>query len=398
MSYAPNYNDPRVLSRVKRSLGFALACFSPEKEQEWSTRYIDKYFGQNQNDLSKYLRSILLIETNSRWNKDTGECKKYILNTSGVELLKDLLQNNNTTTSNTTSNTTIRSTSSTTSITSNNSAGSMGSSAASSELHPIVLQVQTPEFETKTVHEFIIDQYHDDLVTGNFTYKQKTFRLWHGFQSVKSEYRKPILASYGYQYEYDIIACAPTLLLQYSRQLGNDLPMPRIQEYLKDRSLVRARLAKEAELNVKDVKILINALFCGAKLGNNKAFSLSHLLNHDESKITFLKQEQFLSELIEEIRIMWSYIYSIIPRVKQPDKNGKLRLKIITSSERWNIYFRLEGTVLASIRKYINNNGLKCFLEHDGWSCKNNINLEELVRYIKNDTKFDVQLEMKINE
>jgi hypothetical protein len=274
----------------------------------------------------------------------------------------------------------------------------MGYNAASNELHPIVLQVQTPEFEVKVAQQFIIDEYHDDLVTGNFTYKEKTFRLWHGFQSVKSEYRKPILASYGYQYEYDIVACAPTLLLQYSRQLGNDLPMPRIQEYLKDRSLVRARLAKEAELNVKDVKILINALFCGAKLGNNKEYSLSRLLKHDESRIIFLRQEPFLSELIEEIRIMWSYIYSIIPRVKQPDKNGKLRLKIITSSERWNIYFRLEGTVLASIRKYINNNGLKCFLEHDGWSCKNNINLEELVRYIKNDTKFDVQLEMKINE
>jgi hypothetical protein len=382
MTYAPNFNDPRVISRITHALGFSLAVMSTDKEHPWSTRVIDKYFGSQRNDLSKYLRSTLLICTNQRYNKDTGECKSYKLNQLGVDYLKQVLTN---------------------SMGSNDSKESNGMSKNHYNnslliLYPSVVEVGSPQFDQLVVASFVHKEYHNELNSGKFEYTEKSSRLWHSFQSVRSVHRKPILANYGYIYEYDIVACAPTLLLQYSRQLGNDIWLPRIHEYLENRSLVRTRLAKEAELDVKDIKVLINALFCGAKLGCNHSFALSHLLNHDLAKITFLKQDTFLSELKEEIKIMWSYLNQEIPRVKKTDKNGKLRLVPISSRDKWNIYFRLECEVMTSIRKYINTNQLKCFLEHDGWSCQDKINIEQLMIHINNDTGYDVQLEMKINE
>ena len=92
MNYTPNFSDKRTRARCLRALGFACGVMSTTKPHEWSTRYIDKYFGISSNDLSKYLRTTLLICTDQRYwfNVDTekSKCKEYILNESGVRELK----------------------------------------------------------------------------------------------------------------------------------------------------------------------------------------------------------------------------------------------------------------------------------------------------------------------
>jgi hypothetical protein len=73
--YQPNFNDPRVLSRIKTALGFACAVMSETKSHPWSSRYIDKFFGSQRNDLSKYLRKTLLICTDEfyRFNSENNK-------------------------------------------------------------------------------------------------------------------------------------------------------------------------------------------------------------------------------------------------------------------------------------------------------------------------------------
>lgn len=374
MNYTPNFTDPRVINRTKHALGFAIGVMSSEKEHPWSTRVIDKYFGSQRNNLSKYLRSILLICTNQRYNKDTGECKSYKLNQLGVDYLRERL---------------------TTDSKESNWVHHNHNKLSTTKLYPSVVEVQRDAFDLQVVAQFIDKEYHDELISGNFNYDQKTYRLWHTIQSVKNNFRKPILAKYGYNYNYDIQACAPTLLLQYSRQLGNDLWLPAINEYLENRDKIRNQLAQETNLPTKDIKVLINALFCGAKLGCNEHFALSHLLNHDTAVIEYLKQNEFLTQLRDEIKIIWSYVNEEIPRTKKQDKRGYLRLIPISSRDKWNIYFRLECEVMTSIRHYITKNNLQCFLEHDGWVCKSEIDTEKLTQWVRNDTGYDVKLDLE---
>jgi hypothetical protein len=97
-TYQPNFNNPRVVSRCKLALGFACGVMSENKSHPWSTRYIDKFFGNQRNDLSKYLRKTLLICTDEyyRYNSDDkNKCKEYRLNKEGVRSLLEALKTNN---------------------------------------------------------------------------------------------------------------------------------------------------------------------------------------------------------------------------------------------------------------------------------------------------------------
>jgi hypothetical protein len=364
-AYFPNFDDPRVIKRIINALGFSIGVLSENTPRQWSSRYIDNFFGQPQNPLSKYLRQKLLICTSERYSKDQGYCKEYILNEDGYNELRAIVKP----------------------VIVNNTPPKLNSS-----LNPSVPAFAKVSFDSYVVKKFITKEFNKELKTGKFIYNTKSHRNFHALQSVKNEYRAPILSDYGYNYNYDIEACAPTLLLQYSRQLGNDLWLPFMDEFLINKTQVRIDLAERAELEIKDVKVLINSLFCGARLGNNPMFSLSQLLNNDESKVKFLQQDEFLTGLRDEIKIIWSYINPTISR----SKNLKTkRLKPISSSQRWNVYFQLESEVMSAVRSYLKKNKIKHFLEHDGWVCDIQVDVNQLLSDIELETGFNVKLKFE---
>ncbi len=79
--YTPNFADPRVLNRIKRAYGFSRACISTDEPHPWAKMYIDQFFGQQQNPLSKWLREILLVPVDS-WFVRRGACLKQARITS----------------------------------------------------------------------------------------------------------------------------------------------------------------------------------------------------------------------------------------------------------------------------------------------------------------------------
>jgi len=172
MAYIPNFNDPRVISRSKRALGFACGVMSSTKAHEWSSRYIDKYFGTSNHQLSKYLRDTLLICTDDfyRYNSSSNQCKQYKLNQIGVDHLRDALK------------------------------------LTHIQTYPSVAQVAKSD-------------YKEELATGNFEYLDKSNRLWHPLQRYRKQYRQQILADHGYEHSYDIECSAPTLIHQYSQMI-----------------------------------------------------------------------------------------------------------------------------------------------------------------------------------
>jgi hypothetical protein len=343
MTYNPNFNDPRVLSRIKTALGFACAVMSETKSHPWSSRYIDKFFGMSTNPLSKYLREKLLICTDEfyRFNSENNKCKEYRLNKEGVRFLRDELKISNI------------------------------------QLYPSVIQV------VQTEHK-------QELETGKFEYSDKSDRLWHPLQRYRKQYKKQILADFGYEYQYDIQCCAPTLIHQYAQQLGMDLYLFALNKYLANRTAVRQELAARLELPTDAVKEIINALFAGAKIANNKHSDIFHILNGDRARIEYLKQDSFITELRSDIKTCWEYITPHLARRRNTKTN---RLLMITSKQKWNVYFELERLVLNSVRNHLDDLSMRYFLEHDGWSCERELDREVLRDYVRTQTGYDLEFD-----
>ena len=349
MTYQPNFTDPRVISRIKQAIGFACGVMSETKPHEWSTRYIDKYFGSQRNDLSKYLRKTLLICTDHyvRFNipGERGICKKYILNKEGVRFLNEALKNNNI------------------------------------QLYPIVVEV------AKQDHTLELDN-------GNFEYNDQSNRLWHPLQRYRKQYRTQILSDHGYIHDYDIECCAPTLLYQYAQHLGMDEYLFALNEYLRDRTRIRQDLAQGLELEIGAAKEIITALFAGARIANHKDSDIYNILNGDRARIEYLKQHEFLTQLRKDIAVCWEYITPHMSRRRKSDTN---RLIPITSKQKWNVYFELERLVINSVRTYLDERSVRYFLMHDGWACDREIDQIELKNYVRNHTGYEIKFEYTKN-
>lgn len=356
--YTPNLNDPRTQKRVKKAIAFTNAFLSDIKPRGWSTRYIDKYFGHQGNDLSKWLRTKLLICTNERYAMDSGICKEYIKNQNGMNSL--LRQINS---------------------------------------YPSVIQV------TK---DLVNEEFGKELKSKNFTYIDKSNRLWHDLQRVKKEYKREIFIENGLTYEYDIQCCAPTLIYQYSQQIPEmihnnkwiqgpmDLHLVALRRYLKDRKEIRNELANEAEITYEQAKEIINALLMGAQLGYNKDSDIYKILNGDKARIEFLKQHEYLKQLRTDIKTCWDYIKPTLPRKSILTKSGKQRMLPISNKQKAGVYFDLERKVLNASRNYLDRTNNKYFLEHDGFACEKEVNLDELSKWVKLHTGFLIKLDQVV--
>ena len=358
MSYKPNFTDPQVRRRIQRAIGFACGVMSTTTPHAWSTRYIDRWFGVQSNALSRYLRQRLLIETNSHWNKDTGQCKQYLLNALGVGDLCDHIGSDRT------------------------------------QLAPIVRLVAQSE-------------YHQELNTGEFQYHDQSRRLWHPLQNFRREYKREVLEQHGYTWHYDIRCSAMTLIHQHSQRIPQviqdgawqqgamDLYLFALRDYLRDRHRIRHQIAQEADLDPDTVKRVVNALLAGARLSTNPTTEIYRMLRGDVSCIQFLQQHEYLTALRADIKICWDYIAPTLPRRTVTQANGRPRRLPISSRQKWGVYFDLERQVLDVIREFLCESDNRYFLEHDGWSCQNEIDQTSLSHRIQHRTGFQVEFETK---
>ena len=144
----------------------------------------------------------------------------------------------------------------------------------------------------------------------NFEYNDKKDRLFHPLQNIRSTYRKTLFANHGLNHNYDIECCAPTLIHQFAQKqsIQMDSYLFALRKYLTNRTAVRRQLSEEVELDVSVIKVMINALFSGAKWGFGPNYAISIILGHDRAKFDFLSQHVFLNELKADIKVCWEYI------------------------------------------------------------------------------------------
>jgi len=352
MNYSPNFNNPKVTRRVRRALGFVRSCFNETTPRPWSTRYIDQHFGSQRNDLSRWLRKQLLVTTNCWYSMDQGKCKEYTLNRPGYDAVVAQLKTDN---------------------------------DAINSVADLPLQWAQQEFA-------------DELSTKIFTYSDIKGRLWHPLQNVRREYKRSILASANLRFQYDIQCCAPTLIMQHAQQQEDpmDVIPEYIDAYIRDRTSIRNEIGQAVDLDPSAIKVLVNALFSGAKLGNNSTFAIYKMLDGDHARIEYLKQDPFICGLKQDIKMCWDYIKPSMPRTSVTNKNNRQQMLPISSRDKWNRYFLLERQVLNAVIDYLNLNEIQFFAEHDGWTTSKELDQNELITHVVQTTGYRIKLELEI--
>ena len=341
MTYTPNFADPRVKRRIKRAMGFACSSLSDTRARAWARVELDRHFGTQNHDLSRWLRTKLLVKQSDKYNMDRHLCKQYTLNTEGVRELSELYN------------------------------------VVSIVKFPSVAQVQ--ELVQNTGIQWAKEQYLPQIQSGLFEYKDKSNRLWNDIQRLPTEIRRPLFAEQGYHWEYDICASAPTLLYQRAKKEGMTRPTKTLDAFLADRKLYRQALAETLSCDPAQAKQIITALFSGAKLGPGNA--IADVLNNDIAKLAILKNNVWIKELRKDIKKCWDAIKS---------SEQSLRLR---SRDKWMIYFELERAVMNVVRSELNKLSVRYFLEHDGWRCDSHVDEYSLRLAVKKRTGYSVEFD-----
>ena len=328
--YTLELTDPRVYKRAKRAYGFTRACITTSiLGKETSKTWIDKHFSDTSKPLGRHLKEMLLIETDSFFNPLAKKCKKWRQNDRGMSMLREQLK--------------------------------VAQNAG---------EETTEAFDKGIVEEMIEENYGDDLRSGNIEYKESSYRLFHGFQNTKREFKQDLLAKYGYYHHYDIDCAAPTIIYQQAQLCGMTDPVLSLRDYTQNKSTIRQTFANELNIPLKVVKTIFTAITNGADLRKGK--SVYHLIDNDETFLQF-RSDRFVKEYIRDLKICWKHI--------NPNKEPK----------QWtNTYYRIERMCLDIAKAYCERHNIKVYLEHDGFSTSDPVNVSLIKRMIKRDTKLDL--------
>lgn len=333
--YTPNFNDPRVQKRIRKALGYIIGNFSAEKEVSGHCRTMDKFIGKQNNPLSAYIRSSTLIVCDEHYDSYTGKCKTYRMNADGVTNLK--------------------------------------------------ADIDCHESEYELVLAYVADAYGDQLRKKSFDYKDKSYRRWNGIQNIRNVFRKDILKHYGFKCDYDISTAAQTILYQHSVMLGNVQPMPAIENYLKNKSNIRQKLATVAGVEETVIKRAITAITAGAPIREDDKSALFKIFNLDADAFNAFKNDIFTKLYIQDLAVIWKHIRPTITT------DGRLKAK-----DKWLIYFREERKIMDVVTAYLEDNGIFYFLEHDGFVTDREVNMQELQADIKKKTRYRISFDREV--
>lgn len=350
--YEPNFADPRVQRKLQNSFAFAISWLSAGGRPLGKAQ-IDSALGCSSHDLSKWLRELLLTCTNPRWNKDTGQTKRWAYKTTGVLWLAEHLG------------------------------------------YPVFyynpdskisFDRQMCLFYMSYSVEYLQGLYGDQLASGDIRYTDNSNRLWSPVQNLRREVRTQLLMENGYTHQYDIVSAAPSLLYQlyqqHNRYLGDLVQLTHIQQLLTNRTQVRQMLSEQTGLSIKQIKTTLTAMFCGAKLRAHGTCALYQKLDKDAELMQQLVDSHWIQNYKREIGVLWQGIRTGLKIPQQLDNSTK-----------WQIYFRLERLVVNHLDQQMRGTGARTFRIHDCLATDQEFDPTELEQSVQTATGFSIQLE-----
>lgn len=340
--YQPNFTDPRIQARALKCLNFVELYM--RNTVKWIARNeMYRHFGDTSRPLGQFLRNLVLITVDDYYNYQTGQCKRYRKNQQGVDQLKTFL----------------------------------GVTA----FEPTLAQNLTQQIES-----------------GEFEYETKSHREFNPVQFINRQRRGSILANHGYRNNYDIVAAAPTLLLQRAQQLDPDFQAPALAQYIRMRTHTREQIAQECGITAGDVKSIVNAMLHGAYISRNSYSQILQDLNYNYAAIGRLQVNQSVRELQTDIRELWKRLKVLFPDRYRTNCRGHAVRVRLNGRDKSGLYRTLESEVGQVIRRYLKRHSVRLLWIHDGWCSDKVVDTVELCAEVRRQTGFVIELEWTVYE
>ena len=395
IDYQPNFKNPRVIKRVEDVLLFAWSHRNMEEMRHWGRAYLDAVFGKADNEMSAFLRSVLLICTNEKYSKDAGVTKQYLVNPDGVIFLIKCL-----------SGTTTQSWSEW------NVDRSSPQQSKMQKYQPTVnsLMSATPTKSAGSMsaieQEKLIDLFNEkfeyELQSGEFEYEEKGQRDFNRFQSLPKVVRNPIASKNGYRYDYDIDCAQPTLISQFAKMKGMQEDTPAIDYYIHNKTIVRTRLSKLLYIDAKHIKKVLTALFNNAPIAlpfsDEFIPSIYKELGCNDQRVILLKNDPFVKQLKLDIKECWDYLAATdnLLRREQTDEDGTIT-RVRRSGKDYAATYRQQETIVSRcIRNYLHSKSFKMISIHDGWNCQQEVDTLKVIDHVYEQTGYKVNLTLTL--
>ena len=223
-----------------------------------------------------------------------------------------------------------------------------------------------------------VAQEFPEIATGAFEYRESDNRLYHPAQNLPTEIRQQVFGKYGYTWNYDIACSMPTLVLQYARKLGMTRPTPYLDYYTKNRTQVRQDLSLQIGCTEKQIKMALSARFVGARLSPDGRISqeLNRLQMHK------LRNNTWFKEFCKDVKKCWDHI-----------KINRFGFTRLSPRDKMSTYRYLERVVIREVERYLRDDVNKFFLEHDGWRCRDRVDVENLCGVVRRATGYLIDID-----
>lgn len=380
------------LRKVKKALQGVAINTNKTKPREWASNSIRTWLGKD--ELGKQLRTMLLTCTDESYSnfEDNKFCKKYIRNDVGFKYFCSIVD---------------------------------GKTSISYENFLVMMEdvdfkvgvdEQTRKKDYEMVSQIMAREHETELAKKKFKMKRVGDREYHPIQNMKKSIRNQFLVEHGLPYDYDIQAAAPTLLYEHAIRCGMKRKLKHIKTLVDDPAAARYNLWSELNARVRSIKLhneenvdkannitkkvteftfsevkkIITALFCGArvcyKTGHYQNYALSQMLENNQMKMIVLDGSVYISQLRKEIGHMWSAIK------KHETHRATLggRNLPLTSKQKWGIYFRLENEVMTAVKGALERHNIKYLTIHDGMQTNKPIDTMWLADEVFMDTGYKI--------
>jgi predicted transcriptional regulator len=335
-AYQPNFNDARCRTTALRIIKWLETRVGAEANQHLQSNILRSPQAFGDSALGRYLRNYLLVKTNPAFQPGKFS-QQYRIDQVRLDKLRLLV---------------------------------------GLESRPLEFNRINCRFE----------QQQTALDTGVFEYNEQGGRAYNGLQNISKEIKQQEFALRGYDYDYDIECCAPTLFLQRAGQIKPNMrQLDYIDFYLTNKTQVRDELCIKYNLSGRQIKQVINGLFQGGVLNTYRDNKIFGYLNHNTYKMTAFKQDLFVKSLQADIKYMWKILRDDVKLTL------KTNIKRLNGNYKSQYYKILEGQVMRPIWKYLKKNKVKHFREHDGFRSSEFVVPYDLEQIVKTSTGYQVK-------
>lgn len=242
----------------------------------------------------------------------------------------------------------------------------------------------------------VVKAVYGPILSGDASpeYNDKGDRRYHPIQNIQRDLRKQAFAGW---WDYDIEACAPTLIYQFASRkhqamfgAGAD-PFPTVSRLINEKQAVRAHLVELLGIDVQQAKELLAALLFRATLAPSAKARVFSSLGSDEVRFHRLVNDEFIVRLRSEVERMWRFarLQQLLEArecgipTSRSKKAGQIRMKL---------YLSLERRVMDAMFRKLTEKAVPVVLVHDGFMAKAKVDTVELEGEVFSSTGFTIRL------